>query len=93
MSWIKLDTTIVDDPDMLRLKSHSFRVYILMLVWCGKHLSDGFVPLGMIDHVCAMIPRSSRLRAVQELKDLGLFIDHGATIEIKEYLKHQRSKA
>ena len=92
MSWIKLPDTIIDDPDLLELSSHAFRIYISMTSWSGKHLTDGVVPVGMIRHVCAMIPRTSRPRAVQELLDSGLFIDHGDSIEIKDYLVHQRSK-
>jgi hypothetical protein len=93
MSWIRLPDTIIDDPDLLELSSHAFRIYISMTSWSGKHLTDGVVPVGMIRHVCAMIPRTSRPRAVQELIDSGLFLDHGDSIEIKDYLVHQRSKA
>jgi hypothetical protein len=93
LSWIKLPDTIIDDPDLLDLSSHAFRIYICMTSWSGKHLTDGVVPVGMIRHVCAMIPRTSRPRAVQELIDSGLFIDHGDTLEIRGYLEHQRSKA
>ena len=90
---MKLPDTIIDDPDIIRLSSHAFRIYISMTAWSGKHLSDGYFPLDMIDHVCAKIPRTSRSRAVQELKELGLFVDHGDRLEILNYLEHQRSKA
>lgn len=41
MDWVKLWTTIHDDPGMLRLSDKAFRYYLNAWSWSGKHDTDG----------------------------------------------------
>jgi len=41
MDYVKLWTTVHDDPDMRRLSHRAFREFIYAWSWCGKHETDG----------------------------------------------------
>jgi hypothetical protein len=44
MSWIKLDDTFADDPNLLALPRGVRLVHVEALVWCCRQLTDGAVP-------------------------------------------------
>ncbi len=52
LPWIRLDTTINDNPKMLTLTADKrYRAalgYILGLTYVGRHELDGFVPRGVL---------------------------------------------
>lgn len=41
VDWVKLWTTLHDDPGVLRLSDGAFRYYINAWSWCGHHETDG----------------------------------------------------
>jgi hypothetical protein len=41
MNWVKLWTTLHDDPGVMRLSDKAFRYYINAWSWCGKHETKG----------------------------------------------------
>lgn len=84
MRYVKLLTTIYDDPKMLRLSDRAFRYYVESLAWAGRHETDGNVILA-----------GKKPRHVQELIDVGLFdaTDEAFVFHIHNYEKHQKTKA
>ena len=44
MTWIKLDDGFPNNPKIVGLSDHSFRLYIAGLCYSGKYLTDGFIP-------------------------------------------------
>ena len=41
--WIKVQTTIVDNPKIIGLSDKGFRAFIEMMIYSQQHLSDGFI--------------------------------------------------
>lgn len=41
--WIKVQTTIVDNPKIIGLSDQAFRAFIEMMIYSQQHLSDGFI--------------------------------------------------
>jgi hypothetical protein len=41
--WIKVQTTIVDNPKIIGLSDSAFRAFIEMMIYSQQHLSDGFI--------------------------------------------------
>jgi hypothetical protein len=60
MDWIKLWTTVHDDPGMLRLSDRAFRVCINAWSWAGHHETDGVFELV-----------GKRTREIDELVEAG----------------------
>lgn len=85
MSWVKLDTSILTDPDIVGLTAEAFRTYINGLAYCGEHLTDGLItPKGL---------RVIRAEAVDELTECGLWLEVDDDFIVRNYLAHQQSRA
>lgn len=85
MTWVKLSTGILTDPDIVGLSAEAFRTYVNGLAYCGENLTDGLITTKGL--------RVIRAEAVNELKDSGLWI----TAEpdgyvVRNYLDHQQSR-
>jgi hypothetical protein len=44
MPWGRLDDDLNDDPKLSALTDSAFRLWVAGLVYCNKHLTDGFIP-------------------------------------------------
>jgi hypothetical protein len=41
VTWTRLDDNFMEHPKIVRLSDHAFRVYVGMLVYCNRFLTDG----------------------------------------------------
>jgi hypothetical protein len=48
MTWIKLDDQFTDHPKVVQAGPLAGWLHVCGLVYCGRYLTDGFVPTGMI---------------------------------------------
>ncbi len=87
MTWIKIDDSFPDHPKIIGLSNEAFRTHIHGLCYCGRFLTDGFIP-------SAALPKIGSLEAVRELVEAGLWSDEGTAdgFLIYGYLDHQTSK-
>lgn len=87
MTWIKIDDSFPDHPKIIGLSNEAFRTHIHGLCYCGRFLTDGFIP-------SAALSKIGSLEAVKELVEAGLWSDEGKTggYLIYGYLDHQTSK-
>ena len=87
MTWIKIDDSFPDHPRIIGLSNEAFRTHIHGLCYCGRFLTDGFIP-------SAALSKIGSLEAVKELVEAGLWSDEGKTggYLIYGYLDHQTSK-
>jgi hypothetical protein len=84
MSWVKLSTSILTDPDLVGLTAEAYRTYVNGLAYCGEHLTDGRItPKGL---------RVIRAESVDELTDCGLWAADGDDYVVRNYLIHQQSR-
>jgi hypothetical protein len=52
--WCRLDDSLHDNPKIVRLTSEDPRAVVLWLFglsWCGRHLTDGFLPEGLLPRI------------------------------------------
>jgi len=85
MSWVKLDTSILTDPDIVGLTDGAFRTYINGLAYCGEHLTDGLITTKGL--------RVIRAEAVDNLTECGLWVEVDGDFVVRNYLEHQQSRS
>jgi hypothetical protein len=83
MSWVKLDDGFPQNPKIVGLSDHSFRLYVSGLCYSGRYLTDGFIPAAIIKQVGD--PR--------ELIEKGLWQVTSDGIQIANYTEYQTPKS
>jgi len=87
MTWVKIDDSFPDHPKIIGLSDSAFRAHIQGLCYCGRFLTDGFIPSAAIGKIGA-------LEAIGQLIDAGLWQEEPSASGylIYGYLDHQTSK-
>jgi hypothetical protein len=85
MSWVKLSTGILTDPDVVGRSDAAFRTYVNGLAYCGENLTDGAITAKGL--------RVIRAEAADELAAAGLWSPAGDGYTVRNYLAHQQSRA
>lgn len=87
-TYIRLHDGMPDHPKVVGLSDGAFRLYIELLCWCSRHLTDGVVP-------SAVMVKLGKPKTIKELGAAGLIRtnDPGPGWHIHDYLAHQRSAA
>jgi len=98
---LRLYDEFLDDETILALTHPAYRLHVSALLYCSNHLTDGRLNLRAMRELQAKL--GYRLtRNVRELVRAGLWIEHGNTWEIRNYLefnpaavtvKRERAKA
>jgi len=83
MTWIKLDDGFPNNPKIVGLSDHSFRLYISGLCYSGKYLTDGFIPEAVV----------AQFGDPTELLKKGLWEETFDGIQIGNYTEYQTPKA
>jgi len=98
MPWIKLDDEFAEHPKVEALGNEAFRLHLMALCYCGKHLTDGRIPRGWAT-------RRASADVLAELEHGGLwqpaddgwvihdYLDYNPTREQALDLKEKRSTA
>lgn len=81
MSWVKLDDRFPLNPKVLPLSDKAFRSYITALCYAAQHLTDGYLPPGVIPG-----------RSAAALVEAGLLTRGTAGWMIHDYLKYNPSR-
>ena len=73
LPWIRLDTTLADNPKILGLLDErdghrAAFVWVCCLTYCGKHGTDGFIPRAAMPFVHGRAADFARLVAGDALK-------------------------
>lgn len=92
MTWAKLSDAFYDDPDTDRLSMHAVATFCLVLSWCGKHETDGYISEERI----ALLARGKRA-AVKELlvensKGQAFIVNNGKGLVVRNWAKYQPTK-
>ena len=88
MTWIKIDDSFPDHPKIIGLSDQAFRIHIRCLCYCGRYLTDGFIPYAAVNAFLSD-PDSD---PIGELRTIGLWIAAEGGFVIHDYLEHQTSK-
>lgn len=104
-TWIKLDDDFFDHPKVVGLSLVAVHVHLRAICWCSKHLTDGRIPVAVVESWSVRRWRE----AIESLVERGLWerptVDLGSTyglptvrdpkvaewFQIHDYLDHQRS--
>jgi hypothetical protein len=90
MTWVKIDDSFPDHPKVIGLSDKAFRVHIEGLCYCGRFLTDGFIPMAVAARFV-----DDDMRILAELSEAGLWREklERNGFEIHDYLEHQSSKS
>lgn len=89
MSWVKLDDGFPDHPKIAPISDRAFRIHVRALCYCGRHLTDGFVPKAIVDDITR-----GKQAVVNELLAAGLWHANGGSgYAINDFLDYNPSKA
>ena len=83
MTWVKLDDGFPNNPKIVGLSDHSFRLYVSALCYSGKYLTDGFIPQAVV----------AQMGDPGELLDNGLWEESLGGVYVNNYTEYQTPKA
>lgn len=89
MTWIRIDDNFPDHPKIIGLSNHAFRTHIQGLCYCGRFLTDGFIPFAAIN---SMINEPEN-KPTDELESAGLWVRDDKGFHILNYQEYQSTKA
>jgi len=83
--WVKLDDGFVMHPKITGLSDRAFRTLVFALCFAARFLTDGVVP----KHELARFSAAG----LRDLLAAGLLEDHGASVQVHDFLDYNRSRA
>jgi hypothetical protein len=86
MTWIRIDDTLPDHPKLIGLPDNAFRLYITILCYSSRYLTDGFIPAPVAD-------RLGHAGTFGELNVAGLIEPLDSGWQIGNYSEYQSTKA
>lgn len=96
MTWVNLDDQMPEHPKVAVLSDGAFRLHLSAIFYCNRHLTDGVVHATIVPR---LMPRY-RKNYLDELLtvtgtngDEPLWIPHGNSYEIHDYLDWNKSRA
>lgn len=85
-TYIKVHDGMPDHPKIDGLSDKAFRLLVETWCWCSRHRTDGRVPI-------AAWSKRGTAKARAELVNAGLVHTRSGSVEMHDYLEHQRSAA
>ena len=83
MTWVRLDDQFGEHPKIVGLSDRAFRAHVTGLLYCGRYLTDGRLPRGVLPPA----------RALAELVAAGLWTANGTgEYSIHDYLEYQPTR-
>lgn len=96
MSWLELDDGILDHPKFIRAVKlgggDAVHLWLGLRAYCGKQLTDGFVPEDMLDEVRGPTPGKRRAAALAALRQARLIDEAEGGVQLHNYLKWSKSR-
>jgi hypothetical protein len=88
--WVKLDDGICENKKILAIGPNAFAVYVAGLVYCGKNLTDGFIPEIRLR---SLLDQTKITVARRILVERRLWEEVPGGIQVHDYLDYNPSKA
>jgi hypothetical protein len=93
LSWARLDDSFHDHPKIVGLDLRAISLWTKALSYCGRHLTDGVVPVKTVIDLTGL-PRTQALALARKLVAAKLWEPVGAkAFKFHDYLTYQSSKA
>jgi len=93
MVWVRIDDDLFSHPKVLHAWTDcpaSIGLWTLGLSWVGRQLTDGHIPVEIVQ--VFMPHKRQRDRATQALENAGLWSPNGNGWEIHDYLDRNLSR-
>lgn len=93
--WVKLDDAMLDDEDVVAAGADGFALHAAALLYCGRNLTDGFVPYGKVALLLDVAPFRAKLAEIRDrLVGVGLWRDdpERGGYWLRSYLKYNPSR-
>jgi hypothetical protein len=93
VTWNKVADDFYAHPKVAGLDLRAVGLWTKALSWCGRYLTDGRVPLDMIDPLAGM-PRGRAMALARKLVAAKLWepVGDGSGYQFHDYLEHNLSK-
>ena len=92
MPWIKLDDSFLTNAKILQAGLEARALYVAGLCYCGKTLSDGAIPAGMVPKLAALADVDDAASAAATLVALGLWHDAPGGFAVHDYLDYNPTR-
>ncbi len=91
MTWVKVDDGFPTHPKVLAAGGSAAWLYVCGLCYCGRHMTDGFIPNGALP---TLVDPSLKPRLLAgKLVRVGLWAPVDGGWMVHDYAAHQRTKA
>lgn len=90
MAWVRLDDAFPEHPKVLAVGEEAAWLYVCVLCYCNRHLTDGFLPAAAVPRLTG---QKSPSRLTAKLVDAGLLDIVRDGFFVHDYLEYQMSKA
>lgn len=92
MAWIKLDDSFGDHPKVVAAGPLAAWLYVRGLCYCGRHLTDGFIPHAAVPTLGSFAAGRTRPQGLAEaLVKVGLWEASEGGYQVHDYGSYQRS--
>jgi hypothetical protein len=92
MTWTKLDDAFLGDPKLMAAGPLAELVFVRSLVYCNRHLTDGWIPKGALIELCRGLDESAS-EIPHRLVSEGLWGPAAGGYTVIQFAKYQRLKA
>lgn len=89
MAYARIDDGIIDHPKVLEAGEDARDLFIIGVIWCNKHLTDGRIPKAALG---VLSQKKTAKRNAEALVRVGLWYDHGDHWQVHDYLDWNPSR-
>lgn len=94
MSWARLDDACTDHLKLRRAGTAGLALWTASIVWCSRHLTDGFIPTDMLHDIWRPVGESFDADAAcARLVAAGLWDEVEGGWKVHDYLDYNMSRA
>src|SRR5581483_3384403 len=92
---VMLDPRFPDHPKILAAGPLAAWLHVAGICYANRHLTDGFIPVGQLTHLCALPANVGGLaeRLARDLVDVGLWHEADGGFEIHDYAHYQPTRS
>lgn len=90
MAWARIDDSIIDHPKILEAGEDARDLFVIAIVWCNKHLTDGRIPKAALG---VLSQKRTAQKNAEALVRVGLWRDEGDHWQVHDYLDWNPSRA
>jgi hypothetical protein len=92
VAWAKFDDAFPDHPKVAGLSDVAFRIHVRAICYSARMLTDGVVPMALVEQWLKTPGTPWRKRPVLELEKAGLWTTDHDTVHVHDFLDYNPSR-